>query len=82
MRARRAAAGVATAILAATIGAGTAGADPVDPSPDPDTEMCPYPLFDNPYCNVFPHDQNNQGNPGTGQDEGGNQGQDDGIVEG
>ncbi|WP_458686207.1 hypothetical protein [Nocardia tengchongensis] len=68
---------MATAILAGTFGAGTAGADP-----DPDTEMCPYPLFDNPYRNVFPQDQNNQGNPGTSQDGGANQDEGNGIVEG
>ncbi|WP_433591666.1 hypothetical protein [Nocardia sp. CA-145437] len=74
MRSKRAALGLATAILAVAFGAGVAAADPDDPGTagtGPDSELCPYPDVNNPYCTSFPDDHNNEGDMGNGHDEGG-----------
>ncbi|MFE5284034.1 hypothetical protein ACFRAQ_03555 [Nocardia sp. NPDC056611] len=55
-------------------GAGVAAADPDDPGTagtGPDSELCPYPDVNNPYCTSFPDDHNNEGDMGNGHDEGG-----------
>lgn len=74
MRSKRAALGLATAILTVAFGSGMAAADPDDPDTTgtgPDTEQCPYPDVNNPYCTNFPDDHNNEGDMGNGHDEGG-----------
>ncbi|WP_433668084.1 hypothetical protein ACQP06_30070 [Nocardia sp. CA-136227] len=74
MRSKRAALGLATAILAIAFGSGMAAADPDDPGTagtGPDSELCQYPDVNNPYCTNFPDDHNNEGDMGNGHDEGG-----------
>ncbi|QVI23525.1 hypothetical protein KHQ06_11980 [Nocardia tengchongensis] len=54
MRAKRAATGLAAAMIAVTFGGGVALADPDDSGTDPNSQMCPYPDVNNPYCTNFP----------------------------
>ncbi|MFD6351207.1 hypothetical protein [Nocardia tengchongensis] len=70
MRAKRAATGLAAAMIAVTFGGGVALADPDDSGTDPNSQMCPYPDVNNPYCTNFPDDHNNEGDMGNGHDEG------------
>ncbi|MEU1207989.1 hypothetical protein [Nocardia sp. NPDC005825] len=74
MRSKRAALGLATAILTVSFGSGIAAADPDDPGTvgtGNDSELCPYPDVNNPNCTYFPDDHNNEGDMGNGHDEGG-----------
>ncbi|MEV0468152.1 hypothetical protein ACFXO9_33015 [Nocardia tengchongensis] len=70
MRAKRAATGLAAAMIAVTFGGGVALADPDDSGTDPNSQMCPYPDVNNPYCTNFPDDHNQEGDRGNGHDEG------------